>query len=315
MPALSWSPASEGPITRIVVLFLSNVIGSAPYFRLVARLLALDSVKLPVICERAVGDHALEVRRGDDLAVEHDREGPGWSPAIACDSLRCTSAPWLLSWMSTVHCTWPCWLPGAPADAEEISVPSIRAGDSRYLLLWASQVTSGRVGSSTTGGTAGQRERVVDGHRLRVGVLLPRQAVLERRPVRRGVVHLGGRGRHLRPARRRLRRGRRSGSRSARRSPASSCSCRAGPEDGSCRTATGSPGASPVTSTRSGSPAASRPLRETRSDAGTAGLVALVGHLGHEAEPELRLARPRSAPGRSWWRPASGPRSRCCPGW
>ena len=51
MPARSWSPASEGPMVWMVVLLRSNVIGSAPYFRLVARLLASVSVKLPVICE------------------------------------------------------------------------------------------------------------------------------------------------------------------------------------------------------------------------------------------------------------------------
>ena len=51
MPAWSWSVASEGPIVWVVSLFWSKVIGSAPYLRLVARLLASDSVKLPVICE------------------------------------------------------------------------------------------------------------------------------------------------------------------------------------------------------------------------------------------------------------------------
>ena len=42
MPAESWSPASEGPIVSTAVSLLSKAIGSAPNFRLVARLLALD---------------------------------------------------------------------------------------------------------------------------------------------------------------------------------------------------------------------------------------------------------------------------------
>ena len=58
--------------------------------------------------------------------------------------------------MLTDHCTWP-WLdPGAPAEAESIWVPSISAGDRRNLLFCASQVTSGSVGSSTTGVAGGQ---------------------------------------------------------------------------------------------------------------------------------------------------------------
>ena len=48
MPAESWSPASEGP-TVSTVGFRSKLIGSAPNFRLVERLLASDSLKLPLI--------------------------------------------------------------------------------------------------------------------------------------------------------------------------------------------------------------------------------------------------------------------------
>ena len=48
MPAESWLPASDGP-TVSTGGSVSNGIGSAPYFRLVARLSASASVKLPVI--------------------------------------------------------------------------------------------------------------------------------------------------------------------------------------------------------------------------------------------------------------------------
>ena len=72
---------------------------------------------------------------------------------MAVDSLRWTSAPVLSSWMLTAHCTWFC---GMPAEAESMLVPSIRAGESRYLLFCASQVTSGMVGSSSTGVAGGQ---------------------------------------------------------------------------------------------------------------------------------------------------------------
>ena len=48
MPAESWLPASDGP-TVSTGGSVSNAIGSAPNFRLVARLAASASVKLPVI--------------------------------------------------------------------------------------------------------------------------------------------------------------------------------------------------------------------------------------------------------------------------
>ena len=58
--------------------------------------------------------------------------------------------------MLTAHWTWPCEVPGAVAEAEVISVPSIRAGDNRYFWFWSSQVTIGMVGSSTTAFFDGQ---------------------------------------------------------------------------------------------------------------------------------------------------------------
>ena len=47
MPAVSWSPASDGP--TVSTLKSENETGSAPYLRLVARLLAEAWVKLPSI--------------------------------------------------------------------------------------------------------------------------------------------------------------------------------------------------------------------------------------------------------------------------
>src|SRR4051812_50115593 len=47
MPAVSWSPASDGPTAS--TLKSEKVTGRAPYLRLVARLLAELSVKLPSI--------------------------------------------------------------------------------------------------------------------------------------------------------------------------------------------------------------------------------------------------------------------------
>ena len=49
MPAVSWSPASEAPIVSTEVPSFSKAIGSAPNFRLVARDLAVSSLKSPVI--------------------------------------------------------------------------------------------------------------------------------------------------------------------------------------------------------------------------------------------------------------------------
>src|SRR3954454_18949707 len=151
MPSVNWSPASDGPIVWMVVLSLSKLIGRAPYFRLVARLLASDSVKFPVIWE--VPSAITDSKYGAEMTWPSRTMANvlDWSPAIACDSLRWMSAPWLFSWIPTVHWTWPCVLPGAFAVACEISLPSIRAGDSRNFWPWSSQVTIGMVGSSTTG--------------------------------------------------------------------------------------------------------------------------------------------------------------------
>src|SRR4051794_25073028 len=133
MPAVNWSPASDGPIVTMVVLSLSKLIGRAPYFRLVARLLASDSVKFPVICD--VPSAITDSKNGAEMTWPSRTMANvlDWSPAIACDSVRSTSAPWLFSWMPTDHCTAPWVEPGALAVADEISVPSIKAGESRYF--------------------------------------------------------------------------------------------------------------------------------------------------------------------------------------
>ena len=49
--AVSWSPASDGPMSSVVTSF-SNEIGSAPNFRLFARSRASCSLKSPVMLER-----------------------------------------------------------------------------------------------------------------------------------------------------------------------------------------------------------------------------------------------------------------------
>src|SRR5690242_419540 len=151
MPAFSWSPASEGPIVWMVVFDLSKLIGRAPYFRLVARLLASDSLKLPVICE--VPSEMTDSKKGAEITWPSRTIANvfDWSPAIACESLRWMSAPWLFIWSPTVHWTWPCDEPGAFAEAEVMSVPSICAGESRYFWPWSSHVTIGMLGSPTTG--------------------------------------------------------------------------------------------------------------------------------------------------------------------
>ena len=115
-------------MTWIVVLLWSNWIGSAPYFRLVARLLAaLGEVAGDL--RAAVGDHALEDRRGDHLAVEHDRELVLGAGHRLRELQLLRGAP-LSSCRLTTHCTCCC---GIPADAEVIWVPRISAGDRRYF--------------------------------------------------------------------------------------------------------------------------------------------------------------------------------------
>ena len=72
MPALSWSPAREGP--TVSTLKSENETGSAPYLRLVARLLAEAWVKLPSIWAWPLVISAVHRRCGEHLAVEDDGE-------------------------------------------------------------------------------------------------------------------------------------------------------------------------------------------------------------------------------------------------
>src|SRR6476661_2055585 len=155
MPAESWSPASEGPTVSTEVPPFSKAIGRAPYRRLVARLLALDSVKLPLICALPFGITPLNV--GAEMTLpSRTTANCSCEPAIARERSAKTCLPSPPRVRSTCHWTWPC---GMPALALCRSVPSIAAGDRRYLVpasLPVPQVTSGLVASSSTGLFDGQ---------------------------------------------------------------------------------------------------------------------------------------------------------------
>src|SRR6478672_11750865 len=144
MPAESWSPASEGPTVSTEVPPCSKAIGRAPYRRLVARLLALDSVKLPLICALPFGITPLNV--GAEMTLpSRTTANCSCEPAIARERSAKTCLPSPPRVRSTCHWTWPC---GMPALALCRSVPSIAAGERRYLVpasLPVPQVTSGLV--------------------------------------------------------------------------------------------------------------------------------------------------------------------------
>src|SRR6476659_719434 len=149
MPADSWSPASEGPIVTAWVPPFSNAIGRAPYRRLVARLLALASVKLPLIWASPFGITPSNV--GAEMTAPSRTTANCWfEPAIDRDRSAKTCLPSPPRLRSTCQLTPFC---GMPALAFFRSVPSIAAGESRYLVvasLPTPQVTRGLVGSSST---------------------------------------------------------------------------------------------------------------------------------------------------------------------
>ena len=281
MPAWSWSPAERGTDHLDGDRRSSKVIGRAPYLRLVARVLALALGEVAADLRRAVGDDRLEVG-GVEITWPSSTIANCllWSPAIACESLR--------------------WVVGALAVELDVDRPLhlalAGAGRARGGGVDLGALDEGRreeelVALVVTGDQRQRRvvdhrrrrragEGVVDRHRLRVGVGLPRQSVFVGLLVRRCVVHLAGRVGDVATGAGRRRRARARAWRSPSTSSASgssSCSCsgpcRAAPAGGSCRWASGWP----WTSTGSGSTAGSPRRRATRRTTGSGAVVVLCG--------------------------------------
>ena len=72
MPARSCSPPRVAE--TLLTSETSKASGSAPYFSTLASSVADCWVKLPEICGPAARDGRADRRRGDRLAVQHDRE-------------------------------------------------------------------------------------------------------------------------------------------------------------------------------------------------------------------------------------------------
>src|SRR3954451_15508843 len=149
MPAVSWSPASEGPTTSTRGS-LAKRTGRAPYFSELASEVASASVKVPVIW--ALPSVMMPVKPGLEITLP-SRTIAKRPPLLT--SLRLMSAKVLrappLSLRSTAHAVEFC---GMPAEAELREVPSMTALESRNFSPASLQVISGSVGLSTTGGAS-----------------------------------------------------------------------------------------------------------------------------------------------------------------
>ncbi len=154
-PAESWSAASVGPSS--VTTGTVNFSGSAPYFRLLARVCASVCEKLPLISAWPFGITPLTV--GAEITLPSSTIANCFccpvSALVWLAICRVTSAKILRAVLSkvrlTTHWTWFC---GMPASALFSWVPSIRAEDSSSLLPSSSQVTSGCDLTSLTGAAA-----------------------------------------------------------------------------------------------------------------------------------------------------------------
>src|SRR6478736_636830 len=135
MPAESWSPASEGPTVSTEVPPCSKAIGRAPYRRLVARLLALDSVKLPLICALPFGITPLNV--GAEMTLpSRTTANCSCEPAMARERSAKTCLPSPPRVRSTCHCTWPCGMPAqALCEDDGLALDLSARNGGRFLEL------------------------------------------------------------------------------------------------------------------------------------------------------------------------------------
>src|SRR3954454_7797169 len=152
-PAVSWSPPSVADTSCTSPA--SNVSGSAPYLRTLARLVASDWVKLPVIC-------AWPPTIGPLFSPGAETTSPSrtmpnrFCGSVSWDSRRVVSANFFLPSPVKLRSTcqppveMPWLLVSRPADADFTSVPSTSAGPRMYFSLPSSrQVTSGLLGLSS----------------------------------------------------------------------------------------------------------------------------------------------------------------------
>ena len=178
IPAESWLPASDGPTVSTVGS--SKAIGRAPNFRLVARLLRRGLGEVAADLGLTVGDDPVHRRRGEDLAVEHDRELPVGAVEGAGDLGEGLGA--LGVEVELDHPLHALLVRRAGVGAVPAGCPRSSPTERRYLLPLPSQVISGWSGSSTTlvdspAGGAGELVELRD-PRL-VGVLRPRERVVD----------------------------------------------------------------------------------------------------------------------------------------
>src|SRR5690348_9497408 len=153
MPALSWMPASEGPMVWSDTSGL-NLTGRAPYFSELASEFAEASVKDPVIWALPL---LIELWKPLDSMVWPSSTMENWPPtygpvalgSIAWEIFAKVSVALDLKLSSTIQLPSDCW--SSAAEAEESWVPSIGATLSSSLLPWSSHEISGRSGTSTAG--------------------------------------------------------------------------------------------------------------------------------------------------------------------
>src|SRR3954452_498727 len=154
-PAESWSEASVGPCS--VTTGTLNRSGRAPYLRLLARDSALAWVKLPLISAWPLLMMPFTVGAEMTLPSRTIANCFCWPVswlfwfAICWVTLAKTFRALLLNVRLTVHCTF-CWFGGVAA-ALFRSVPSMSADDRSSLSPFSSQVSSGSLGLSLTGGS------------------------------------------------------------------------------------------------------------------------------------------------------------------
>ena len=137
-PASSWLPASDGPTVSTGGLG-SKAIGSAPNFRLVARPVASDSEKSPLISARPLVMTPFMV--GAEMTCPSRTMANCLPVSTSAREISVKVEVPSLSKLSVT--TQPTCCCGTTASADWRSVPSIIEGDSRYLTPWSSHVTSG----------------------------------------------------------------------------------------------------------------------------------------------------------------------------
>ena len=138
MPAFSWSPANEGPTVSTGGSF-SNAIGSAPNFRLVERLEAVASVKLPSIWASPLVIMPFMVG-AESTWPSRTTANWSWVPKSACEILVNSLVPALLKASETTQLT--CWPGTSSVRALQVGALDHR-GAEEVLAPSSSQVTSG----------------------------------------------------------------------------------------------------------------------------------------------------------------------------